>query len=116
MIDEEDMKVNLTKVEEVVKKIVRNKLVKEGVLTDDLLPGSNNKLAAYLEKSEKFIDKTIEEASELADEGQELMRTNFTLDVSVGERNRILLVMIGFLRKIRNGLAASMIDIRKTLG
>ena len=110
------MKVNITKVESLVKEMVRNKLVKEGVLTKDLLPGGGGKLAAFLIKTESFIDRTIEEASDLADEGEELTRTDFTGNCSVGERNRILLTMVGFLRKVRNGLATSMVDIRKILG
>ena len=107
------MKVNISEVERLVRKMVRDKLVKEGVITDDLLPGGNGKLAAYLEKTEKFIDKTIEEASALADEGEELLRTDFTMNVSVGERNRIILTVVGFMRKLRNGLATATVDMRK---
>ena len=110
------MKVNMSEIERRVKAMVHAKLVKEGVITDDLLPGGNGKLAAYLNKVEKFVDKAIEEASTLADEGEEMLRTDFATNVSVGERNRMILSMVGFLRKMRNGLAAATIDIRKTLG
>ena len=110
------MKVNITKVEQLVKEMVKNKLVKEGVITDDLLPGADGKLAAYLTKVEKFIDSTIEDASKIADEGEELMRADFTRNTSVGERNRMLLTTVGFLRKLRNGLATASVDLRKMLG
>ena len=115
------MKVPLNKIDNLIKEMVNEKLnnknpLTEGVITDDLLPGSDGKLSAYLNKVEKFVDKVIEEASDLADEGEELTRANFTGNTSVGERNRILLTSIGFLRKLRNGLVMSTIDLRKMLG
>lgn len=114
------MKVNLVEVQKKIKELVRQKLVQEGVLTDDLIPGAGGKLAAYLDKTEKFIDKTIEEASALADEGEELLRSDFatkdSMSMNVNERNRILLTIVGFLRKVRNGLALTTVEIRKAIG
>ena len=109
------MKVPAKALESLVKKIVDEKMLNENLVAD-LVPGSDSKLSAYSDKVEKFLDKVIEEASDLADEGEELMTTNVTSDVSVGERNRMLLSFVGFLRKLRNGLATSTVDIRKMLG
>ena len=109
------MKVPVKALESLVKKIVDEKLLSENIATD-LIPGSEGKLAKYSEKVETFIDKVIKEASDLADEGEELMVSDLTKSTNVGERNRMLLTLVGFLRKLRNGLATSTIDIRKMLG
>lgn len=115
------MKVPVDAVNKLVEKMVSERLAKkenltEGVVTDDLLPGGEGKLSSYLSKVEKFIDKVIEEASDLADEGEELLKVNYTSNLSVGERNRMILTSVGFLRKLRNNLALSTIDLRKMLG
>lgn len=103
-------------VQQKVKEMVKQKFLEEGIISDDLIPGADGKLAKFAEKCEKFIDKTIKEAGELADEGEELMKVDLTQNTSVGERNRILLSLVGFMRKLRNGLAVSTTALRKTLG
>ena len=108
----------LTKEEfrKIVRETVVHHLVKEGVITTDMLPGADGKLSGFAAKVDKFLENTAKEALELADEGDELRRTNFTGEVSVGERNRFLDTMTGKLRAIQKVFANTPLDIHNKLG
>jgi len=107
--------IKLSQLKSFVRESVKRQLVEN--IASDLLPGSEGKLADYTMKVTKFLDSTLEEAGSLADEGEELMRADYTQkNPSVGERNRLLLVLIGYLRKLKFNLAASNLDLRKMMG
>ena len=109
------MKVTKSEIKAMIQEVLKAKLQEAGIV-DDLIPGSDGKLSAYMTKVTKFLDSTIEDAEKLALEGEEIMKVNVTQDNSVGERNRLLLLAIGFLRKVRFTLASNALDLRKAFG
>lgn len=109
------MKIKVSQLKKLVKESVKKSLAEN--LATDLLPGSEGKLSAYATKVEKFLDETTKTAYDLAQEGEDLMRSDYTQkNPSVGERNRFLLTLIGYLRKLHNQLSTSSTDIRKLVG
>lgn len=96
------MKVTKDELKEMVKKIISDKLNEDFDYTNDLVPDD---IAGYSSKVDDFLKKMIEEARELHDEGEEMMRANILSSYEVQERNRYLLYHVGFL----NNLIANLI-------
>lgn len=93
------------------------KQLSEGEIAKDLLPGADGKLSAYTAKVNKFLEEMSEKAEELAVEGEELTRADYTQkNPSVGERNRLLLNCVGILRKLRTQLSQLPLELRKMIG
>ncbi len=115
-VTEAPMKLTVGQLKHTIRETVLREKLKENMATD-LLPGSEGKLAAYSKKVEDFLDGITTQAEELALEGEELMKADYTRqNPSVGERNRFFLQLIGYLRKLRSNVAMSMTDLRKMLG
>lgn len=107
-----------SELKEMIKVYIKEALVEHQAtlkenLANDVLPGANGELVAYTIKVEKFLDATIEEAEKLHEEGSELLAANVLRDPLVGERDRLILMIMGFLKKMKNGLSTSSVDLRK---
>lgn len=90
-------------------------VLKEGLLSSIINPG-HGELDKYLTKVDKVITDTIETCGELIEEGEELMEEDILRLPQVGERNRIILDMIGILRKLKNDLATMPNQTRQKMG
>jgi hypothetical protein len=111
-------KISMTEeeVKELLRPIIIKKLIQEGLITSDMLPGADGKLAEFAKKVDEFLEETAVKAFKLAEEGNKLRRTNFANSESVGERNRFLDTMTGKLMQIRNAIASTSLDIMQKLG
>ena len=90
-------------------------IFKEGLMSDIVNPG-NGKLDKFVKKVDKFIDESIEACDELVEEGKEMMEEDaFRLPQS-GERNRLLLEMIGLLSKFKHSLIEIPTQTRQKMG
>lgn len=75
-----------------------------GVNYSDLLPGAGPELDKYADKVDKFLKETAAKANELAEEADEIMKADILSHPRVGERNRVLLVRAGVMRRLRQNL------------
>lgn len=119
-VREENMKSQVTREQilEMVNKSIEKRLNSKALnesIEDELLPG-DDKIGDYMEKVEKFVDEFVERAEELAQEGEEMIKTDFAKNQHVAERNRMILTVIGFMRKHKFNIAALMLDLRKAFG
>lgn len=105
---------NKTELKEEMKKVFKQNFLEENFV-NDAIPGSEKKLAEFAKKFENTLDEFSEKLSDLADEGEELVKGNLFKDQSVGQRNNILLTAIGILRKIKQNIQNSTVDIRRKL-
>jgi hypothetical protein len=103
------MKINKNDLKEMVRKAVVKKL-NEALEMNDIVPED---IAPYAKKVDEFIKKTIKEARELHDEGDEMMRSNILSSYEVQERNRFILVRVGFLNTLMSGLISRLESIHK---
>ena len=101
------MKINKKDLKEMIKKIISNKL-NEGFDQDaGTLPEG---VAKYSKKVDDFIHKTIKEARDLHEEGEEIMKANILSSYEVQERNRFILYDIGLLKNLAKNLIQSLED------
>jgi hypothetical protein len=77
--------------------------------------GEDGSLRNYATKVLKFIDETVEKADELATEGEQLSQKNYLKNPSVEERKRMVLVMVGYLRTVRNTIG-NVLKLRQLIG
>lgn len=77
--------------------------------------GEDGALRGYATKVLKFIDETVEKADELAAEGEQLSQKNYLKNPSVEERKRMVLVMVGYLRTVRNTIG-NVLKLRQLIG
>lgn len=90
-------------------------VLKEGLLSKIVNPG-HGELDKYLSKVDKVITDTIETCTDLIEEGEEIMEEDILRLPQVGERNRLILDMIGILRKLKNDLATMPNQTRQKMG
>jgi hypothetical protein len=103
------MKINKNDLKEMVRKAVVKKL-NEALEMSDVVPTD---IAPYAKKIDEFIKKTIKEARELHDEGDEMMRSNILSSYEVQERNRFILTRVGFLNTLISGLLGRLESMHK---
>lgn len=97
-----------------LKKELKNTL-KEGLLNQLVNPGSGE-LDKYLSKVDKLISETIDTCDELIEEGEEMTTEDVLRLPQVAERNRIILEMVGILRKLKNDLISMPSQTRQKIG
>jgi len=90
-------------------------VLKEGLLSKLVNPG-HGELDKYLTKVDSLLSETIEGCDELIKEGEEIMEEDILRLPQVGERNRLILEMIGILRKLKNDLATIPTQTRQKMG
>lgn len=103
------MKINKNELKEMVRKAVAKKL-NEALEANDIVPED---VAKYSKKVDEFMKKTIKEARELHDEGDEMMRSNILSSYEVQERNRFILHRVGFLNTLISGLMQKIEDMHR---
>jgi len=91
------------------------KTLKEGLLNQLVNPGSGE-LDKYLTKIDKLITETIESCDDLIKEGEEMTTEDILRLPQVGERNRLILEMVGMLRKLKNDLISVPSQTRQKMG
>jgi hypothetical protein len=91
------------------------KMYKEGLLSTVVNPG-HGELDKYLSKVDKVITNTIKSCNDLIEEGEELMEEDILRLPQVGERNRMILEMIGILRKLKSHLVNIPTQTRQKMG
>jgi hypothetical protein len=96
------MKISVDNLKEMIREAVKGKLNEDLSLQySDLLPGVGGELQEYVLEVDNFLKETAKKANELALKADEMMRADILNHPKVGERNRILLVRSGALRKLR---------------
>jgi hypothetical protein len=87
----------------------------EGLMSDLLNPG-NGKLDKYTSKVDAFIDEAIETCDELTEEGNSLLEEDFYRLPQAGERSRLILEMIGLIKKFKCDLENIPWQLRQRMG
>jgi hypothetical protein len=90
-------------------------IFKEGLMSKLVNPG-NGELDKYVGKVDKFIDSAVDDCEKLIEEGGELMEEDAFRLPQVGERNRMILEMIGMLKKFKNDLISIPTQTRQKMG
>jgi len=88
-----------------------NMLIKEE-LKNAIVP-DGKKVVALQKDFDSFIEETIERAKKLADDGEEIIRTNVLTSPDIAARNEIVLTKVGMLRAIANNLASNYERMRR---
>lgn len=107
------MKISKAKLEEMIRAAVKQKLNEAALDYTDLLPGVGKELQEYVTEVDNFLRETAEKANELSLKADEMMRTDILNHPKVGERNRVLLVRAGAVRKLRENIAAILKHLRE---
>ncbi len=87
----------------------------EGLMSDLLNPG-NGKLDKYTSKVDAFIDEAIETCDELVEEGNSMLEEDFYRLPQAGERSRLILEMIGLIKKFKCDLENIPWQLRQRMG
>lgn len=90
-------------------------IFKEGLMSDIVNPG-NGELDKFVKKVDKFIDDSIESCDELTKEGKEMMEEDILRLPQSGERNRLILELIGLLTKFKHSLVEIPTQTRQKMG
>ncbi|NBP14291.1 hypothetical protein EBU95_07805 [bacterium] len=98
-----------------IKRIFGQKNLNEGLMSDLLNPG-NGKLDKYTSKVDAFIDDAIETCDELVEEGNGLLEEDFYRLPQAGERSRLILEMIGLIKKFKYNLENIPWQLRQRMG
>lgn len=104
------MKITKGQLKEMVKRAVKEKLNENFDYSNDLVPDDIKKYATDVDK---FLKDAIKKASELHDEGEEMMRANVLSSYEVQERNRYLLYRVGFLSNLVANLLTKIEDMHR---
>jgi len=89
--------------------------IHEGLMSDLLNPG-NGKLDKYTSKVDAFIDEAIETCDELVEEGNSMLEEDFYRLPQAGERSRLILEMIGLIKKFKCDLENIPWQLRQRMG
>lgn len=112
------MQYTTNQLKEMVRSLVKTQLMnesnKEGFLAN-VLPGKQGEAAPYVSKVTKFLEDTFEKAEELRQEGEEMIASDVREHPLVGERNRLLLTLMGFLKTFNTVIMPQYLMLRKSL-
>jgi len=89
--------------------------IHEGLMSDLLSPG-NGQLDKYTSKVDAFIDEAIETCDELVEEGNSILEEDFYRLPQAGERSRLILEMIGLIKKFKCDLENIPWQLRQRMG
>ncbi len=87
-------------------------LVKES-LANELLPAPAPELVKYTQEVEDLIQDTVDKVEKLHEKGKKLLTSDVLTSPVIQERNRLLLLVIGFLKTLQNRLSSSSVELRK---
>lgn len=97
------MKVSKKKLTEMVRKALKEET---NIKYSDLLPGVGGELDKLVSEVDDFLKETAAKANELAEKADEMMKADVLAAPKVGERNRVLLVRAGLMRRLRQTVVA----------
>lgn len=93
-----------------------NKMViSEGLMSNLLSPG-HGELDKFTSKVDTFIDDSIETIDDLLEESNSLLEEDFYRLPQAGERSRLILEMIGLLKKYKCDLENIPWQLRQRMG
>jgi hypothetical protein len=94
---------------------INNKSINEGLMSDLLNPG-HGELDKFTSKVDAFIDSSIETIDKLIKESNDLLEEDLYRLPQTGERSRLLLEMIGLLKKYKCDLENIPWQLRQRMG
>ena len=80
-----------------------------------VLSGGDGDLQAYTKKVEEFLKEIHGKADDLATEGEKMIRENYLRVAAAEERKRSVLVMVGYMRQVRNTIG-NLLRLRYLIG
>jgi hypothetical protein len=107
------MKISKVELQEMIRSAVKKKLRESSLDYSDLLPGVGDELQEFVTEVENFLRETAEKANELSLKADGIMRADILNHPKVGERNRVLLVRAGALRKLRQSVTTLLEALRR---
>lgn len=93
----------------------QKKKLNEGLMSTLLSPG-HNQLDKYTSKVDAFIDDSIETCDKLIKESEDLLEEDFYRLPQAGERSRLILEMVGLLKKYKCDLENIPWQLRQRMG
>lgn len=105
------MKVTAEQLEEIIKESISASL-KEAAENGTEMTSAKD-MTAFMKSFDKLIEKSIEDARKLADEGEDLLKSNLLKSSEAEVRNEIIKNRVGMLRTMANNMSTVFERIRR---